>query len=70
VIEDESLAESLSHYAAESVLTIKGRVKAVEQAPNGVEIHQAQVAMLSPAIEPPTFDLFRPALNAQLPTIW
>jgi nondiscriminating aspartyl-tRNA synthetase len=69
VVEDESLAASLSHYTAESVLMIEGRVKAVEQAPNGVEIHQPQVKILSPAIEPPTFDLFRPALNAQLPTI-
>jgi aspartyl/asparaginyl-tRNA synthetase len=53
VIEDESIAESLSHYAAESVLRIEGLVTAVEQAPNGVEIHQAKVTMLSQRLSHP-----------------
>lgn len=69
IIENHELATMLSHQAAESVLTIRGKVAAVEQAPNGVEIQQAEVEILSPALEPPTFDLFRPSLNAQLPTM-
>lgn len=38
------------------------------QAPEGVEVHNPRVVVLSPASDPPPFDLFRPQLHAQLPT--
>jgi nondiscriminating aspartyl-tRNA synthetase len=41
----------------------------VPQAPGGVEVHQPVVEVLAPASAPPPFDLFRPTLAAQLPTI-
>ncbi|MBK9125633.1 MAG: aspartate--tRNA(Asn) ligase [Chloroflexi bacterium] len=54
---------------AESVVCVEGEVVAEPKAPGGVEIHDVRVKVLSPAAEPPPFDLFRPELNAQLPTL-
>jgi nondiscriminating aspartyl-tRNA synthetase len=53
----------------ESVLTVEGTVVAQPQAPAGVEVHEPVVEVLSPSAEAPPFDLFRPHLAAQLPTI-
>jgi nondiscriminating aspartyl-tRNA synthetase len=53
----------------ESVLGIEGTVVAQPQAPGGVEVHDPVVEVVSPAVEAPPFDLFRPQLPAQLPTI-
>jgi nondiscriminating aspartyl-tRNA synthetase len=69
VVEDSALAERLAAMNAETVLAVEGLVVAEAQAPGGVEIHQPSVEVLSPAVAPPPFDLFRPTLKAQLPTI-
>lgn len=69
VVEDPALAERLAGLNAETVLSVEGLVVAEAQAPGGVEIHEPAVEVLSEAIEPPPFDLFRPTLKAQLPTI-
>ncbi len=61
--------EQLDGIYAESVIKVEGEVVAEPKAPNGVEIHNAQVTAISQAAEPPPFDLFRPMLNAQLPTL-
>lgn len=61
--------EQLDGVYAESVICVEGEVVAEPKAPNGVEIHHARVTVLSQAAEPPPFDLFRPSLNAQLPTL-
>jgi len=53
----------------ESVLRIVGQVVATPQAPGGVELLAEQVELVSAAIEPPPFELHRPTIPAQLPTI-
>lgn len=54
---------------AESVVELSGEVVSAPQAPGGVELHHVTLTVISPAAEPPPFDLFRPSLNAQLPTL-
>jgi nondiscriminating aspartyl-tRNA synthetase len=68
VIDDPALITRLAHLHAESVLTIEGTVVAEPQAPMGVEVHDPVVEVLSEASAAPPFDLFRPSINAQLPT--
>lgn len=65
-VEQIALAESLP---PESVLRVTGQVVAEPQAPGGCEVHGAQIEVVSAAHEPPPFDMFRPTLKAQLPTI-
>ncbi len=69
VIEDAALAARLAALPAESVLAVEGLAVAEPQAPGGVEIRLPAVELIAQAAEPPPFDLFRPALKAQLPTI-
>jgi nondiscriminating aspartyl-tRNA synthetase len=69
VVDDPALIERLAALHSESVLVIEGHAVAEPQAPGGVEIHQPAIEVLSPASAPPPFDLFRPTLKAQLPTI-
>jgi nondiscriminating aspartyl-tRNA synthetase len=69
VVEDPELIAQLSRLPVETVLAVEGLVVAEAQAPGGVEIHQPAVEILAEAAEPPPFDLYRPVLKAQLPTI-
>lgn len=69
VLEDEAVIHKLTALSAESVISVTGHVEAVEQAPNGIEIHNPTVEIITEAAAPPTFDLFRPDLKAQLPTL-
>ena len=69
VVDEPALVERLAALHPETVLAVEGLVVAEPQAPGGVEIHQPTVEVLSEAAAPPPFDLFRPALKAQLPTI-
>ncbi|HEX2357168.1 MAG TPA: aspartate--tRNA(Asn) ligase [Micromonosporaceae bacterium] len=62
---ERAVVEALTE---ESVVAVTGTVVANTAAPAGVELHQPAVRGLgAPAVAPP-FDLFRPALNASLPT--
>jgi nondiscriminating aspartyl-tRNA synthetase len=69
VVEDVALAERLAALPAETVLRVEGLVIAEPQAPGGHEIHQPAVEVLSEPVEAPPFDMFRPTIKAQLPTI-
>lgn len=69
VVEEASLVERLAELHNESVISVEGTVSAEPQAPNGVEVREPVVAVVSAGITPPPIDLFRPALQAQLPTI-
>lgn len=69
VVEDAGTIAQLAQLNAETVVMVTGMVAAVPQAPGGVELHAPQVEVLAPAAEPPPFDMFRPAIKAQLPTI-
>ncbi|MBA2521631.1 MAG: aspartate--tRNA(Asn) ligase [Chloroflexia bacterium] len=69
VVEDPALVERVAALHAESVLAVTGVVVARPEAPGGVEVHQPVFDVITAASEPPPFDLFRPRLPAQLPTI-
>ncbi len=69
VVEDQALVERLASLHNESVITVKGTAVAEPQAPGGIEVHDPIVEIIAPAAEPPPFDLFRPVIKAQLPTI-
>lgn len=69
VIEDQAAAAALDSLPLESVLAVEGEAVAEPQAPGGVEVRGAHVTLISRAAEAPPFDLFRPTIKAQLPTI-
>jgi nondiscriminating aspartyl-tRNA synthetase len=53
----------------ETVVQVEGLVVANPQAPGGAELTEPVLARLSGPVQPPPFDLYRPALTATLPTI-
>lgn len=55
--------------AEESVVRIRGPVVGNQQAPGGAELVEPEIELLSAAIQPAPFDLYRPAITATLPTI-
>lgn len=69
VLEDAESIEAVSQLHRETVIQINGTVAAVEQAPNGIELHDATIEVLSEATIAPIFDMFRPTIEAQLPTL-
>jgi nondiscriminating aspartyl-tRNA synthetase len=69
VLDDPSQVECLAGVPPESALRVEGQVVASDQAPRGVELRAAKVAVLEPAVEAPPFEMHRPHINAQLPTI-
>lgn len=68
VVEDTAVIEQVSALPHESVLAIEGIVTAQPQAPGGVEVHHPALEIVAAACAPPPFDLFRPMVQAQLPT--
>lgn len=69
VVDDAGLIDRLSRLGNESVLRVTGTVVAEPQAPGGVEVHDPEVELITAVEEQLPVDLFRPVLNAQLPTI-
>ncbi|HEX5370522.1 MAG TPA: aspartate--tRNA(Asn) ligase [Dehalococcoidia bacterium] len=69
VVDNPTLIAQLAALPSESVLEIEGEAVAAEQAPGGIEVRASRVAVIAEASAPPPFDLFRPALPAQRPTI-
>jgi nondiscriminating aspartyl-tRNA synthetase len=69
VIEDDRIREQVGAMVPETVLVVVGTAVRTEQAPGGVEIHAPEFRVLSAPTEPPPFELRRPRLNAQLPTL-
>jgi len=55
--------------AEETVVRVQGLVVANDQAPGGAELTEAELTQLSGPACPPPFDLYRPTVNATLPTI-
>ena len=69
VVTDEVDRGALAGLVAETVVDVEGAVVANEQAPAGVELVDPTVVVLAePAVVPP-FELRRPTINAQLPTL-
>ncbi len=62
-------ATGLDELTAESVIETEGRAVAEARAPGGVEVREARIRVLSPAAAALPVDLFRPSIDAALPTI-
>jgi nondiscriminating aspartyl-tRNA synthetase len=69
VLTSEDQLASMSRLPTESVLQIEGDVIASAQAPRGVELRATCVRVVSAALAPPPFELHRPTISAQLPTL-
>jgi nondiscriminating aspartyl-tRNA synthetase len=69
VVEDDRLRARVGTMLPETVVVVDGMAVRTEQAPGGVEIHEPEFRVLSSPSEPPPFELRRPKLNAQLPTL-
>ncbi|WP_020630734.1 aspartate--tRNA(Asn) ligase [Amycolatopsis alba] len=53
----------------ETVVEVEGLVTANPQAPGGLELTGPSIGLLSEPAEPPPFDLYRPTVQATLPTV-
>ena len=69
VIEDDRTRQEVAAMLPETVVVVNGTAVKTDQAPGGVEIHAPDFRVLSTPTEPPPFELRRPTLNAQLPTL-
>jgi nondiscriminating aspartyl-tRNA synthetase len=69
VIEDASQIAEVAELLPETVLAVSGEVVRTDQAPGGAELHDPQLEMIAAPAEQPPVELWRPALNAQLPTL-
>jgi nondiscriminating aspartyl-tRNA synthetase len=70
VVEDAAVRAELDALAPETVLAVEGTAVLSDQAPGGVEIHEPSIEVIArPSGPPPPFELRRPELNAQLPTL-
>jgi nondiscriminating aspartyl-tRNA synthetase len=69
VLEDPWQVERLAAVPPESALRVEGEVVASEQALRGVELRATSVEVVEAALEPPPFEMHRPHIIAQLPTI-
>lgn len=70
VITDDAAREQAASLAAEAIVDVVGTAAANEQAPGGVEVVGPSISTLvDPTAEPLPFELRRPDLDAQLPTL-
>jgi nondiscriminating aspartyl-tRNA synthetase len=68
VITDPAARAVVAGLTEQTVVAVDGRVVANEAAPGGAELVEPSVRVLGELAEPPPFDLYRPVLNAALPT--
>jgi len=69
VVKDEDLRRQLDTLGEESVVRVHGLVVASPQAPGGVEVVATGVEPLGEPAHTPPVELWRPHLNATLPTL-
>jgi nondiscriminating aspartyl-tRNA synthetase len=69
VVTDAEQSQAVAGLSPETVLAVDGEAVASEQAPGGVEIQRPVIEVLATPAEAPPFDLYRPRLNVQLPTL-
>ena len=69
VIDDASQRAFATTLLPETVVEIEGTVVASPQAPGGFEVHGPAIAVLGTPADMPPFELRRPELNAQLPSL-
>jgi nondiscriminating aspartyl-tRNA synthetase len=69
VAEDDGLRAQLADLPPEAVVEVEGTVTLTDQAPGGLELRDPEVTVLSTPTATMPFELRRPKLNAQLPTL-
>jgi nondiscriminating aspartyl-tRNA synthetase len=69
VVKEANVREQLDAIGEESVIRVEGRVMRSEQAPGGVEVVDATIELLGEPAQTPPVELWRPQLNANLPTL-
>src|SRR5690349_6250686 len=69
VLEDPAQIAKLAALPAETVLRVLGTAELVPAAPGGVEVHEPEFEIVSVPVALPPFELFRPTIKAQLPTV-
>jgi nondiscriminating aspartyl-tRNA synthetase len=69
VLTERESRDKIAELVGESVVEVEGSVVANEQAPSGLELVDPTVEVLTTPAEAPPFELRRPTLNAQLPTL-
>src|SRR6202171_4103256 len=69
VIDDASQRAFATTLLPETVVEVEGTVVASPQAPGGFEVHGPAIAVLGTPADIPPFELRRPVLNAQLPSL-
>src|SRR5688572_28861415 len=69
VATDQATRNAVGELLAETVIEVEGTVVANDQAPDGVELVDPTVTVLTEPAAAPPFELRRPKVNAQLPTL-
>lgn len=69
VTESEADLAPIAELNLESVIALTGTVVATAQAPGGVELHQPQIEVITPVMEPTPVPLQQKRLKAGLPTL-
>src|SRR5689334_11921162 len=69
VVNDSADVEALAAVPPESVLRVRGEIVSAAQAPRGCELLAERVEVIEAAVDPPPFELHRPRIQAQLPTV-
>ena len=68
VVDDPNVIDCLDRLRHESVLEVEGTAVADAQAPGGIEVRQPAVHVISEVAGPLPLDIYRPVLQARLPT--
>jgi nondiscriminating aspartyl-tRNA synthetase len=69
VLEHPDARVAMSRLLPETVIEVEGTVVRSEQAPARVELIDPAISVVSEPVSAPPFELRRPQLNAQLPTL-
>ncbi|MFD2079443.1 nondiscriminating aspartyl-tRNA synthetase [Actinopolymorpha cephalotaxi] len=69
VVRDPATVERIEEYAEETVVEVTGKAVANPQAPGGVEVGEPAFTPLTDPAPTPPIELWRPAVNAGLPTL-
>jgi nondiscriminating aspartyl-tRNA synthetase len=69
VVADDRHRQAFDGLVEESVIEVTGMAVANDQAPNGVEVVDPSVKVLSTPVERPPLNLYRPVLVDGLPTV-
>lgn len=69
VVTESQVREQVEGLPEETVVRVSGRLSANVKAPGGVEVVEPEIVALSAPALPPPVELWRPTLNATLPTV-